>query len=208
MRFVGARTGRTTRATAAATGADDAGAQRDPGASAEGGREPDRGSAGDAGGDGVMANALAGGLDYSTRAVNSALVRGRDLVYHAEHRLGLDVRTQVAVMARALEQLRDAAGEPVCIWYERKFLQGKTGKGAMKLHEIPTRFEALDDLRPPDPLRRASRDLGVSSFDGRPQRGLEGAAHRQRRRLLPRAPRLDVRGLHGAVGARRNGWAR
>src|SRR4051812_12625984 len=89
--------------------------------------------------------AFIAGLDYSSRAINLALVRGRSLVYHAEHRLGADLSVSIGVMAGAIEKLYEAAGDlPCAIYYEKPWMQmGKGMKTAMKLHETPTRFETL-----------------------------------------------------------------
>jgi hypothetical protein len=82
--------------------------------------------------------ALVAGLDYSSRAINLALVRGRSLVYHAEHRLGADLSVSIGVMAGAIED------QPCAIYYEKPWMQmGKGMKTAMKLHLVPVRFETL-----------------------------------------------------------------
>lgn len=88
---------------------------------------------------------LVAGLDYSSRCINLALVRGRSLVYHAEHALGRDLSVSIGVMAHAIEILHVAAGnQPCAIYYEKPWMQmGKGMKTAMKLHETPTRFETL-----------------------------------------------------------------
>lgn len=89
-------------------------------------------------------SAFVAGLDYSSRAVNLALVRGRELVYHAEHALGVDVAVSIGVMAGAVEKLYEAAGGSCPIFLEKPWMvHGKGMKTAMKLHETPTRFETL-----------------------------------------------------------------
>lgn len=88
---------------------------------------------------------IVGGLDYSTQSVALALVRGRELVYHAEHRLGADLSVSIGVMSGAIEKLYDAAGKAPCpIFMEKKWLRPGKGMGtAVKLHQVPTRFETL-----------------------------------------------------------------
>lgn len=91
------------------------------------------------------------GVDYSTRALDVAIVRGREVAYVKSWDLGGELRAQVAVMARALNELRDL--DCALVVMEKPWLREGRGIGtAMELHKTPIRFEALAALAGIDTL--------------------------------------------------------
>lgn len=100
-----------------------------------------------------MAYPATAGVDYSTKALHIAIVRGAELVDMREIALGLDVRNQVGMMAQAAEWLRDY--RPESVWMEALWFGGvrvrRDGTPApavsnittLDLHRIATRFETL-----------------------------------------------------------------
>lgn len=85
------------------------------------------------------------GIDYSTKALDVAIVRGRAVAYLKSWDLGSELRAQVAVISRALQELRDQGVTEIVM--EQPWLREGRGIGsAMELHKTPTRVEALAAL--------------------------------------------------------------
>lgn len=88
--------------------------------------------------------ALIAGVDYSTFALDVALVRGRALVSTHVYELGRDEATRTAQMQRACLMLREANDGPLTVILEKPWMAvGKGLKTAQALHEIPTAFRAI-----------------------------------------------------------------
>jgi hypothetical protein len=88
--------------------------------------------------------AIVCGVDYSLKALDVALVRGRELISTHCYDLGRDETSRTAQMQRACLMLRDAAGGPCTIVLEKPWMAvGKGLKTAQALHEIPTAFRAI-----------------------------------------------------------------
>lgn len=82
------------------------------------------------------------GIDYSTKALDVALVRGRQLVSLERHALGIDLSVQVGVMCRLVEALH-AQGVAVVVMETRWTRADKGIASAMSIRDVSTRLEAL-----------------------------------------------------------------
>lgn len=90
----------------------------------------------------VVAPPLIAGIDYSTVALDVALVRGRQLISIETYRLGADLDVQVGVISRLMSSLcsKDVA---VVVMEERWARVEKGLPTAMKIRDVSTRVETL-----------------------------------------------------------------
>lgn len=85
---------------------------------------------------------LIAGIDYSTKFLDVARVRGRKLVEVTNHPLGVDVAAQVGVISRLVIDLHDQ-GVAIIVMETPWMREGRGMGTAMDLHKIPTRVETL-----------------------------------------------------------------
>ena len=84
---------------------------------------------------------VAVGVDYSTRALDVAVLNGRELIGPVEHRLGRDAKAVAAVITRVSMDLHRLHG-PVVMWMERPWVHRSTGKDG----ETHYNFQNVIDL--------------------------------------------------------------
>lgn len=92
-----------------------------------------------------MTAAAIAGVDYSTKALDVAIVTGRTVAYLKSWDLGDALRAQVAVITRALQELKDQ-GVALIVMEQPWLREGRGIGSAMELHKTPTRVEALAAL--------------------------------------------------------------
>lgn len=83
------------------------------------------------------------GIDYSTRRIDVAAVRGRALTYRKAWELGRTAELDVRAIGRAIIELHEATGGDVLICLEKPFRSQNQAAGNVALHKIPIRVETL-----------------------------------------------------------------
>lgn len=82
------------------------------------------------------------GIDYSTRRIDVAAIRGRALIYRKAWELGRNAPGDVAAIGRAIIELHGEAPDAL-ICLEKPFRSQSQAGGNVALHRIPIRVETL-----------------------------------------------------------------
>lgn len=88
---------------------------------------------------------LIAGLDYSTKALDVATIRGRELVSVRNYPLGIDPSVQMAMISRAILDLQSQGVSGICM--EQRFtVQGKGIKSSLAIRDVSTKVKAVADM--------------------------------------------------------------
>lgn len=98
----------------------------------------------------MAAQPACAGIDYSTKAVDLAVVRGKEVVFLRRVELGADVGPQLGVLLLALSELK--SHDPVGLWLEQPWFgfarpnknsPMRSSKATLQLHTIAHRCETV-----------------------------------------------------------------